>query len=89
VEKGGAMGINIKHAEVERDIRELARTRGTSLTDAIGLAVRAELERDAAARRTAEFDAIIRKAQALAREAEIIDPRPYREIIYDEDGLPK
>ena len=40
------MGINLKHDEYERLIRQLAGHRGSSITDAIGIAVRHELERE-------------------------------------------
>ena len=39
------MGISIKHDEYERLIRQLAEDRGTSLTEAIGVAVRNEIDR--------------------------------------------
>ena len=39
------MGLNIRNADVERDIRALAALKGQSLTEAVGEAVRAELAR--------------------------------------------
>lgn len=83
------MGINIKHDAYEKAIRELASSRGLSLTDAIGLAVCNELRRDREAERKADFMARVREAQAIFAAAPVLDPRPYRDILYDDDGLPK
>ena len=83
------MGINIKHDAYEQAIRELAASRGLSLTDAIGMAVCNELDRDRQKDRAADFMQRVREVQAAFAAAPILDPRPYREILYDEDGLPK
>jgi antitoxin VapB len=83
------MGINIKHDRYEQAIRELAASRGLSLTDAIGMAVRNELERDREAQRKSDFMAQVREAQAIYAAAPIRDHRTPDEIIgYDEHGLP-
>jgi len=83
------MGINIKHDAYERAIRELAANRGLSLTDAIGMAVCNELERDREAERKADFIRQVREAQAIYAAAQILDDRTPDEIIgYDEYGLP-
>ncbi|MEH3157874.1 MAG: type II toxin-antitoxin system VapB family antitoxin [Sphingomonas taxi] len=83
------MGINIKHDAYEQAIRELAASRGLSLTDAIGLAVCNELQRDREAERKADFMARVREAQAIFAAAPVLDPRTPDEILgYDENGLP-
>ena len=83
------MGINIKHDAYEQAIRELAANRGLSLTDAIGMAVCNELERDREAERKADFIRQVREAQAIYAAAPILDDRTPDEIIgYDEYGLP-
>lgn len=83
------MGINIKHDAYEQAIRELAANRGLSLTDAIGMAVCNELQRDREAERKAELLRNVREAQAIFAAAPILDDRTPDEIIgYDEHGLP-
>ncbi|WP_137899703.1 type II toxin-antitoxin system VapB family antitoxin [Sphingomonas sp. 2SG] len=83
------MGINIKHDGHERAIRQLAASRGLSLTDAIGLAVGNELARDREQERKDDFMRRVREVQAAFEAAPVLDPRPYREILYDENGLPQ
>ena len=83
------MGISIKHDEYERLIRQLATERGTSLTEAVGLAVRHELDRTPKPEIEESFMERVRRAQAIVAAAPILDPRPYKEILYDEDGLPR
>lgn len=83
------MGISIKHDGIERLIRELADKRGTSLTDAIGAAVRNELARDSDEQRGEDFRRRVREAQAIFAAAPVLDPRSPEEIIgYDDHGLP-
>ena len=83
------MGISIKHDEYERLIRQLAEDRGTSLTEAIGVAVRNEIDRGRKAAGDETFTERVRRLQALVREAPMLDPRTPDEIIgYDEYGLP-
>ncbi len=83
------MGINIKHEAYEQAIRELAANRGLSLTDAIGMAVCNELERDREAERRADFRQSVREVQAAFAAMPVRDPRTPDEIIgYDEHGLP-
>ena len=83
------MGINIKHDAYEQAIRELAASRGLSLTDAIGMAVRNELDRDRRKEQAAEFMQRVREVQAAFAAAPVLDPRTPDEILgYDEHGLP-
>ncbi len=83
------MGISIKHDEYERLIRQLADDRGMSLTEAVGFAVRNEIERGTKAAVREGFMERVRLVQAMVREAPILDERPYREILYDDNGLPR
>jgi antitoxin VapB len=82
------MGLNIKNAETERLIKELAELTGQSLTGAIDTAVKEKLKRE---RRKGLADRLM----ALGREtAEIIANSPGKmmeiEDLYDsETGLPK
>ena len=63
--------------------------RGLSLTDAIGLAVCNELQRDREAERKAEFLKCVREVQAAFAAMPVVDPRTPDEILgYDEFGLP-
>ncbi len=83
------MGISIKHDEIERLIRELANRRGTSLTEAIGAAVRNELEREGVTMPQESLLDRIRRAQEIIAAAPILDARTAEEIIgYDEYGVP-
>jgi antitoxin VapB len=92
------MGLNIKNADVEADIRKLAEITGESLTTAIQGAVRekiARLKQAAVPSDTlGEYLAAIRPLQEAlkARQLRPDDQRTARELIddlYDEHGLPK
>lgn len=83
------MGINIKHEAYEQAIRRLASEQGVSLTDAIGLAVLNELDRRERQAHSADLMTRLREVREHFAAAPVLDPRPYREILYDEDGLPK
>ena len=83
------MGINIKHDEYERMIRQLAAHRGSSITDAIGVAVRHELEREGVVPAPESFLDRVKRAQALVAAAPVLDMRSADEIIgYNEYGVP-
>jgi antitoxin VapB len=83
------MDVHIQREAHEEAIRELAASRGLSLSDAIGLAVCNELERDRENLRRAEYFERVREAQAIFAAAPLLDPRTPDEIIgYDEHGLP-
>lgn len=90
------MGLNIKNAETERLIRELALELHTSLTGAVEDAVRARLaevrrgdeaqrESAAEAQRTAETRAII--AELRVRMADWPSRGALDDELYDERGL--
>lgn len=88
------MGISIRHEEVERMIRQLAHKRDSSIVQAIGVAVRNELEREGETPLTDEEVgrrmAIIRELQnEIARDG--IDWSLTEDEIlgYDEYGVPE
>lgn len=72
-------------------VRELARQRGSSLSDAIDAAVREMMTRDKAKSSASsdidmdEVEAILQRFRALPRTGELLTD----DDLYDEDGLPK
>ncbi len=82
--------LNIKSAEAHRIARELARLRGSSLTDAVTSALQASLR--AARDPTEDIEALlaeVREVQALVAALPNRDERSADTILgYDERGLP-
>ena len=81
--------VQIRRDDVVRDIRELATLTNTPMTQAVALAVRAELRRaraqdDLEVRRKAVAETVRR-----FREAPIVGPMLTDADLYDDDGLPK
>ena len=84
-----AIGISIKHDEYERLIRQRATERGMSLTEAVGMAVRHELDRTAPTDEKESFADRVRRAQAIYAASPILDGRTPEEIIgYNKFGVP-
>jgi antitoxin VapB len=86
------MGLNIKNAETERLIKELAELTGQSQTAAVTAAVRNEIKsvRDSKRQKgalAADLMRIGREAAALMTEEE--RNWDYDAFLYDENGLPK
>lgn len=92
------MGINLDSAELDM-ARQLALHQGTTLDGAVGAALRRDMERqglkerreptpEERERQSQQTRAVIRDIQERVAKLPILDPRPYREILYDEDGLP-
>jgi antitoxin VapB len=83
-----ATSLNIKDAETSALVRELARMKGQSLTEAVKEAVQNELTL-ARKRRSGtlaeDLLAIGRRVSAYP----VYDDRPLEEMLYDEGGLPK
>ena len=84
------MAVSIKNQETERLARELARRTGLSITEAITVALREQLAREAGRRSTPrirdELLSIGRRCAALPD----LDTRSADEILgYDELGLPR
>ncbi len=84
------MALSIKNPETERLARELARTTGESLTEAVTQALRDRLVREAGHKGDREqVIAEIRRIQEEFQRLPILDDRTPDEIIgYDEHGLP-
>ncbi|MEP0547449.1 MAG: type II toxin-antitoxin system VapB family antitoxin [Rhodothermales bacterium] len=82
------MALSIKHPEADRLARELARTTGESLTEAVLTAIRERLIRETGWSPDGARAEIERIVAELA-QAPILDDRTPDEIIgYDEHGLP-
>jgi hypothetical protein len=96
------MSINIKRPETVELVRKLAQLRGEGLTQTIHEVLSTVYERAASdMAKIEEQDREERIAKMRAGVAEIqarvkaysgttgpVDPRPWKEILYDEDGLP-
>jgi hypothetical protein len=96
------MSINIKRPETVELVRKLAHLRGEGLTQTIHEVLRAAYEHAAVETERLELDEKVARAEKMrAAVAEIqervkqysgtlgpIDPRPWKEILYDEHGLP-
>jgi antitoxin VapB len=82
------MGLNIKNAETERLIRELANQTGESLTDAVTVAVRERLDR---VRADFDIDHIMEIVEDIrSRVPPGFFDVDIDELLYDaETGLPK
>lgn len=87
------MSMNIKNAEAENLVRELAAETGESLTRAMMVAVRERLDRV----RNQEDATTAERIEALHRLSADAAPRwvePYRgtdhgDLLYDDEGLPR
>ncbi len=80
------MALNIRNAEAERLVAELARRTGESKTDAVIRAVRDRLARLRGTSRLEELEDIAERCSRLP----VRDPRPADEILgYGDDGLPR
>ena len=92
------MSLNIKDAETYAMVRELAALKGTTLTAAVKLAVKEEIEREKANQGKLEAPKKKRSeiVQAFAREfvSRVKNPDEIHswdvdKLLYDEHGLPK
>jgi antitoxin VapB len=82
------MALSIKNPEAERLARELARTTGESLTQAVTAALRERLVRETG-RDDATLERDLRQIQEEFKRLPVLDDRTPDEIIgYDEHGLP-
>jgi len=88
------MGMNIKDPQVHAMARELAMHRGTSLTDAVRQALRAELDRcltAAPGQEEATRRQVLLQLLSRCRDLPWPDQRSGSELqaeLYDETGLP-
>jgi antitoxin VapB len=82
------MALSIKKEEADRLARELARTTGESMTEAVVIALRERLER-ARRRRSAGMAQRLRRLAAEVQALPVLDDRPADEIVgYSDHGLP-
>lgn len=84
------MGLSIKNADVEQMVREIAAQRGVSMTEALRQVLAEEVARRQAAR-TADIDARVRGAMAIARRVsrmpDVSDMSDDEVLGYDDDGI--
>jgi antitoxin VapB len=84
------MALNIKNVETEQLARELARRRGTGITEAVTHALRNEVERERKRRRRKGSEEFVRKVQEIVEEVRklpILDHRSDDEIVgYNDQG---
>jgi hypothetical protein len=97
------MSINIKRPETVELVRKLASLRGEGLTQTIHEVLSSAYERaaaDAARLKALEKAEKIKKMNTAVAEIQArvkagmgtlgpIDPRPWKEILYDDNGLPQ
>jgi antitoxin VapB len=99
VERWKPMSLNIKDEETHELVRELAALKGTTLTSAVKIAVKTEIDREKARQGTSQLQSRKKRSevlQAFAREfvcrvKEPIDIHSWDidKLLYDENGLPK
>jgi antitoxin VapB len=83
------MALSIKDPATDRLARELARTTGETITDAIKIALEERLTRERARRASHSLAAIIRNIQDSVARLPVLDARPAEELLgYDDAGLP-
>ena len=91
------MNLNIKNHQTYELVKELAVMKGVSLTSAVTLAVKKEIEREKAEQeKTAQQNQVKRsdRLQAFAKEFSKRVKKPIHSwdvdaLLYGEDGLPK
>jgi antitoxin VapB len=85
------MALNIKNAETEKLMRELARRRGQGITEALTDVLRREVERERRKRKPDDIEARMRRIDEIVRRYNnlpVRDNRSADEIIgYNEQGL--
>ena len=82
------MPLSIKNPDADRLARELARTTGETITEAVTIAIRERLVRETGWNPDG-VRAEIARIQARLAQAPVLDDRTPDEIIgYDENGLP-
>lgn len=84
------MGMNIKNAETERLVRELANLTREGITEAIAEAVRERLERV----RGESAGGLAERLMAIGKDCaprlkEPFRSAPHGDLLYDEKGLPR
>ena len=88
------MGMNIKDPEVHAMAKQLAARRGTTVTNAVRQALRAELERQPDALSEASVEARKEAVRAICRRTSAnpawqgLSSKQLQDALYDEHGLP-
>ena len=84
------MALNIKNAETEKLVRELARRRGQGITEALTDVVRREVERERKKPRRESYEEFSRRIEKIVdrvRRLPLLDDRSPDEILgYNEHG---
>ncbi len=84
------MALNIKNAETEKLVRELARRRGQGITEALTDVVRREVERERRRPKRGDQRTLAERVQAIVDEVAklpVLDDRSADEIIgYNDQG---
>jgi hypothetical protein len=93
------VSITIKRPETVELVRKLVQLRGEGLTQTIHEVLSCAYERAAAdaaelqelnrAERIAKMRKGIAALQARVATYKVVDPRPWKKILYDENGLPQ
>ena len=85
------MALNIKNAEAEKLMRELARRRGQGITEALTDVLRREVERERRKPKRESYEEFSRRIDEIVervRRLPVLDDRTPDEIIgYNENGL--
>jgi antitoxin VapB len=83
------MALSIKHPEADRLARELAALTGETLTDAVVIALRERLARQAGRARVVSLREELATIRRRCASLPVLDDRTPEEIIgYDSQGLP-
>jgi len=85
------MALNIKHAETHRLAAELARMRGVTLTEAVTVAIRRELEREKRRRSKENLEAQLLEIgrHCAAHMKQPTASSDHASLLYDFEGLPR
>ena len=84
------MALSIKHPEADRLARELAKSTGEGLTEAVVKALRERLAREKRRKRGRRLSDELRAIGERVAAMPVLDPRSAEEILdYDERGLPR
>lgn len=84
------MALNIKNAEADRLVRELAAVAHMSYTEVVIAALREKLAREVGRTRAMRLGEEIARIQARVAELPVLDARSPDEILgYDTHGLPR
>jgi hypothetical protein len=93
------MSINIKRPETVELVRKLAHLRGEGLTQTIhevlttayehAASNKANLEALSKVERVAKMRAGVAEIQERVATYKVVDDRPWKDILYDSDGLPR